>query len=128
MQLEDISSIDSVGKLLGLNDIYSLLVKSSMFIQMVNNFPWEYTFTLEKLKKSLSAYAEEVEKLSNNLNNTQKMEGNLFPSLYLSFQPFLNWTWMKLLLPLERLFWTKKKKQNRENFFREKMKSSMKRH
>ena len=128
MQLEDISSIDSVGKLFGLNDIYSLLVKSSMFIQMVNNFPWEYTFTLEKLKKSLSAYAEEVEKLSNNLNNTQKMEGNLFPSLYLSFQPFLNWTWMKLLLPLERLFWTKKKKQNRENFFREKMKSSMKRH
>ena len=90
MQLEDISSIDFVGKLLGLNDIYSLLVKSSMSIQMVNNFPWEYTFTLEKLKKSLSAYAEEVEKLSNNLNNTQEMEGNLFPSLYLSFQPFLN--------------------------------------
>jgi hypothetical protein len=83
LQLEDISSIDFVGKLLGLNDIYSLLVKSSMSIQKVNNFPWEYMFALEKLKKSLSAYAEEVEKLSNNLNNTQEMEGNLFPSLYL---------------------------------------------
>jgi hypothetical protein len=87
-QLDDISSIDFVGKLLGLNDIYSLLVKSSMSIQMVNNFPWEYTCALEKLKKSLSAYAEEVEELSNNLNNTQEMEGNLFPSLCLSFQPF----------------------------------------
>jgi hypothetical protein len=39
LQLEDISSIDFVGKLLGLNDIYSLLVKSSMSIQMVNNVP-----------------------------------------------------------------------------------------
>ena len=46
-QLEDISSIDFVGKLLGLNDIYTLLVKSSMSIQMVNNFPWEYTCALE---------------------------------------------------------------------------------
>ena len=85
MQLEDISSIDFVGKLLGLNDIYSLLVKSSMSIQMVNTFTWEYTCALEKLKKSLSVYAEEVEKLSNNLNNTQEMEGNLFPSHCLSF-------------------------------------------
>jgi hypothetical protein len=87
-QLDDISSIDFVGKLLGLNDIYSLLVKSSMSVQMVNTFPWEYTRALEKLKKSLSAYAEDVEKLSNNLNNTQEMDGNLFPSLCLSFFHF----------------------------------------
>ncbi|CAF1394728.1 unnamed protein product [Adineta ricciae] len=74
LKLDDISSIDFVGKLLGLNDVYSLIVKSSMSIQMVNTFPWEYSYALEKLKKSLSAYAAEVEKLSNTLNNTQEME------------------------------------------------------
>ncbi len=56
-----------------------------MSIQMVNTFPWEYTYALEKLKKSLSAYAEEVDKLSNDLNNTQEMQGNLFPNLCFFF-------------------------------------------
>ncbi len=56
-------------------------------------FPWDYMFT--------------VEKLSNNLNNTQEMEHNLFPGLYLCFQPFLNQTWMKFLLPLERFPYSK---------------------
>ena len=62
-----------------------------MAIQMVNKFPWEYTFTLEKLKMSLSAYAEEVEKLSDDLNKTQEMEGIFFELIsFLFFQIFHN--------------------------------------
>jgi hypothetical protein len=77
-QFEDISSIDFVGKLLGLNDIYSILVESSMSVQKVSSFPWEYTSSIEKMKTSLASYAEEVQKLNNNLNNTQEMEGEYF--------------------------------------------------
>ena len=92
LQLDDISSLDFVGKLLGLNDIYSILVKSSMPVQKMSSFPWEYNYSIQKLKGFLASYAEQVEKLSNNLNTTQEMEGNFFPALSSKlsfFQPAL---------------------------------------
>ena len=69
--MEEIKSVDFVCKLLGLTDIYKLIVKASLFVQNVNKYPWEYDDAMHYLKESLNNYARSLEQLD--LNSTQEM-------------------------------------------------------
>ena len=69
--MEDIKSVDFVCKLLGLIDIYKMIVKTSLFVQQVNKYPWEYDDAIQHLQESLNNYATLLEQLD--LNTTQEM-------------------------------------------------------
>jgi hypothetical protein len=69
--------VDFVCKLIGLNDIYNILVRASMSVQQVNKYPWEYDDSIRYLQKCLNGYSKLLEELD--LNKTQEMdslEGN----------------------------------------------------
>ncbi|CAF1319093.1 unnamed protein product [Rotaria sordida] len=49
-----IKSLDFVCTLLGLYDIYSILVEASLSVQQVNKYPWEYDYSIEYLQERLT--------------------------------------------------------------------------
>ncbi|CAF1396978.1 unnamed protein product, partial [Rotaria sordida] len=67
-----IKSLDFVCTLLGLYDIYSILVEASLSVQQVNKYPWEYDYSIEYLQERLTKYEELLETL--NLKSTQDAE------------------------------------------------------
>ncbi|CAF3767738.1 unnamed protein product [Rotaria sp. Silwood1] len=69
---EDIKSVDFVCKLIGLNDIYNILVRASMSVQQVNKYPWEHDDSIRYLQKCLNGYSKLLEQLD--LNKTQEMD------------------------------------------------------
>lgn len=70
--MEEIKSVDFVCKLLGLVDIYSIIVQASLFVQHVNKYPWEYDDAVRHLQECLNNYARLLERLD--LNTTQEMD------------------------------------------------------
>ncbi|CAF4853942.1 unnamed protein product, partial [Rotaria sp. Silwood2] len=55
---DDIKSVDFVCKLIGLNDIYNILVRASMSVQQVNKYPWEHDDSIRYLQKCLNEYSK----------------------------------------------------------------------
>jgi hypothetical protein len=70
--LEEIKSSDFVCKLIGLNDIYKILVTASLSVQKVNKYPWEYDDSIEYLKEHLTKYGTLLQKLDTKL--TEEVE------------------------------------------------------
>ena len=64
--------MDFVCKLIGLNDIYNILVRASMSVQQVNKYPWEHDDSIRYLRKCLNGYSKLLEQLD--LNKTQEMD------------------------------------------------------
>lgn len=63
--------MDFVCTLLGLTDVYRIIVKTSLFVQNVRKYPWEYDSAIHDLKKCLNNYAQLLEQLD--LNTTREM-------------------------------------------------------
>jgi len=63
--------VDFVCKLIGLIDIYNIIVKASLSVQRVNKYSWEYDDAIKNLEESLHAYAKSLEQVD--LNKTQEM-------------------------------------------------------
>ncbi|CAF1350509.1 unnamed protein product [Rotaria sordida] len=72
LQIEEIKSVDFVCKLVGLIDIYNIIVKASVFVQNVDKYPWEYDDAIRRLQECLNNYARLLEQLD--LNTTQEMD------------------------------------------------------
>jgi hypothetical protein len=69
--MEEIKSVDFVCKLVGLIDIYNIIVKQS---------PWEYDHAIRQLQESLNNYVRLLEQLD--LNTTQEMNSIEGKSLF----------------------------------------------
>ncbi|CAF4054019.1 unnamed protein product, partial [Rotaria sordida] len=67
-----IKSLDFVCTLIGLYDIYSILVEASLSVQQVNKYPWEYDYSIEYLQERLTKYGELLETL--NFKSAQDVE------------------------------------------------------
>jgi hypothetical protein len=78
--MEEIKSVDFVCKLVGLIDIYNIIVKPSVFVQHVNKYPWEYDDAIRHLQESLNNYVRLLEQLD--LNTTQEMNSIEGKSLF----------------------------------------------
>jgi hypothetical protein len=63
--------MDFVCTLLGLANVYKIIVKTSLFLQNVRKYPWEYDSALHDLKICLNNYAKLLEQLD--LNTTREM-------------------------------------------------------
>ncbi|CAF4382979.1 unnamed protein product [Rotaria sp. Silwood2] len=57
LQIEESKSVDFVCKLVGLIDIYNIIVKASVFVQNVDKYPWEYDNAIRRLQECLNNYA-----------------------------------------------------------------------
>lgn len=80
LQIEEIKSVDFVCKLVGLIDIYNIIVKASLFVQHVNRYPWEYDDAIQHLQECLNNYARLLERLD--LNTTQEMDSSEGKALF----------------------------------------------
>ncbi|CAF3669590.1 unnamed protein product [Rotaria sp. Silwood1] len=67
-----IKSFDFVCTLIGLYDIYSILVEASLSVQQINKYPWEYDYSIEYLQERLTKYEELLETL--NFKSAQDVE------------------------------------------------------
>ena len=72
--------MDFVCKLLGLVDIYNIIVRTSLCVQQVNKYPWEYDDEIQHLQDSLNNYVELLEKLD--LHATQEMDSTEGKTLF----------------------------------------------
>ncbi len=76
LKIEEIKSVDFVCKLFGLIDAYKILVKTSLFVQNVSIYPWEYDDAIHDLKECLNSYAGLLEQLdSNTTQEINSIEG-----------------------------------------------------
>ncbi|CAF5068881.1 unnamed protein product, partial [Rotaria sp. Silwood1] len=73
LQIEEIKSVDFVCKLVGLIDIYNIIVKASVFVQNVDKYPWKYDDAIRRLQECLNNYARLLEQLLD-LNTIQEMD------------------------------------------------------
>ena len=64
--------MDFVCTLLGLADVYRIIVKTSLFVQNVRKYPWEYDSAVHDLKICLNNYDKLLEELD--LNTTREMK------------------------------------------------------
>ncbi|CAF4208097.1 unnamed protein product [Rotaria sp. Silwood2] len=67
---DNIKSVDFVCKLIGLNDIYNILVRASMSVQQVNKYAWEHDDSIRYLQKCLNEYKCEEEESVDSLGPT----------------------------------------------------------
>ncbi|CAF4217241.1 unnamed protein product, partial [Rotaria sordida] len=70
--VDSVTSLDFVCTLLGLYDIYSILVEASLSVQQVNKYPWQYDYSIEYLQERFTKYEELLETL--NFKSTQDAE------------------------------------------------------
>ena len=129
-QLEGLSWIDFLGKLLELNDIYSLFVQSSMSIQTVNNCPWECTFTLERSWRSLYLHGQTEEKNDLRIWTIHKKFRVIYFRAYISpFNVVSTGPGWNSSYHTKGAFGQRSRRSRTDwTFFRENMNSSMKRH